>query len=960
MNVLTPRKRGGGAARSYQPSAGNAHGGALPPRQFPGRRFRLPRRLKRTLAYAALTAALLGLIISVAFAAWVSRDLPNPDRLSDRAVAQSTKIYARDGTTLLYEIHGEERRTLIELDQIGKYTKQATLAIEDRNFYKHRGVSLRGTVRAILVDLTSGSKSQGGSTITQQLVKNAILTREKSVIRKVKEWILSYQIERRFTKDQILKLYFNEIPYGANAYGIEAAAQTYFNKSAKELDLAESALLTAVLPAPSYYSPRGNHPDELLRRWRVVLDEMVKEKYITRAQADGTKRVNILARVSHTKDRVRAPHFVFYVRDLLEEKYGTAELERGGLKVVTTLDPELQTMAEEEVAAGAVRNEKYGASNAALVAIEPKTGQVLALVGSRDYFDTEHDGNFNVTTALRNPGSSFKPVVYLTAFMKGYTPDTVLFDLKTDFGPDGSGKNFAPNNYDAKEHGPLKMRQTLAGSLNIPAVKTLYLAGIPQTVETATKLGYTSLNRSTYGLALAIGGGAVRLIEHVGAFATLANDGVQNPTATILRVENGRGKVLDIFKEKGERAVPEQPVRQLVDILSDNGARAFIFGSRSPLVIPGRPMAAKTGTTNDFKDGWTVGFTKQLAAGVWVGNNDNTEMHKGSDGVVVAAPIWNAFMRRALEGDPIEPFTKPKAVDGGKPILNGQLAGERVIYVDKDTGKKIPDSCLSAWPEAFVAKKSVKEVHTILYYLDKDDPRGAPPKNPDSDPMFARWEKPVQEWAKKNGYLAQEPAEQSCSLRAGQSTATATMVQPEANATLTESVVVVEVALKNFPTAASATFYVDDVRLATKNEVPFTATLDLSGIENGFRTIRVVVTDGTTTTEARLPVNILTSGSAATLYFLSPENKSSVSAASFPRAVTAFAYDPAGVTSVTLSLRKADGETVTLDTAVSPPEQTVTLSWPTTDPGTYQLILSMRNKKGITKQSDALTVTVTP
>lgn len=901
---------------------------------------------------------LFGVISVVAFAAWVSQDLPDPNRLNSRAIAQSTKIYARDGTTLLYEIHGEERRTLVELNEIGKYTKQATLSIEDKDFYKHGGISLRGTLRAIWADIVTGSKAQGGSTITQQLVKNAILTSEKSYIRKMKEWVLAYQIERRFSKDQILKLYFNEIPYGSNAYGIEAAAQTYFNKRAKDLDLAESALLTAILPAPSYYSPRGNHPDELLGRWRLVLDTMAAQKYITRAEADAAKQIDVLDRVSPTKDRVLAPHFVFYVRDLLEEKYGTAELERGGLRVVTTLDPELQKIAEEEVAAGAARNERYSASNAALVAIEPRSGQLLSMVGSRDYFDTDRDGNFNVATALRNPGSSFKPIVYLTAFLKGYSPDTMLFDLKTDFGPDGSGKNFSPNNYDFREHGPLKMRQALAGSLNIPAVKTLYLAGIPDTVETASRLGYTTLDSSKLGLALAIGGGAVRLIEHVGAFATLANDGVRNPVTPFLRVEDGRGKVLELYEERGSRVIEEQGVRQLVDVMSDNGARSFVFGSRSPLVLSGRPVAAKTGTTNDFKDGWTLGFTKQLAAGVWVGNNDNSEMRSGSDGVVVAAPIWNAFMRRALEGDPVEQFTRPKPVTSDRTMLNGRLQNEKTIFVDSETGKKIPDECLSSWPEEYVAERIVKEVHTILHYVRRDDPTGDPPKNPADDPMYERWERAVQDWAKKNRYLSREPATESCDLRAGGDTPRVAITSPSANATISESDLPVTVAISSFD-AVRVVYSIDGETLSTQTEPPFSATLDLDGVSNGFRTLRVVAYSAAeTSVSAQVPINVLKSGSAKTLYFISPSAKTTVSAADFPYAVRVFVYDPSGITSVALVLKRADGSTETLAQVTEVVNNVASLSWSTTPPGSYQLSVTVRPKKGASYQSDFIPVTV--
>ena len=956
MPIVHPKKSLAG--RTPTPRSGIPAWKLLSQKIFPGRGPKDLKLWRRRLLLGGAVVALLGIIVVVGVVAWVSQDLPDPNKINTRVVAQSTKIYARDGATLLYEIHGDQRRTLVDLNQVGKYTKNAVLSIEDKDFYKHQGVSLRAIARAIFVDLTRGSKSQGGSTITQQLVKNAILTNEKSYIRKVKEIILSYQIERRFTKDQILKLYFNEIPWGANAYGAEAAAQTYFGKSAKDLDLAESALLAAMVQRPSYYSPRGSHTEELVSRQRFVFDRMVAGGDITTAQADEAKKVDILKRISPTRDRVVAPHFVFYVRDQLVQKYGELTVERGGLKVITTLDPKLQTIAEEEVKRGVESNEtKYHATNAALVATDPKTGQVLAMVGSRDYFDTEHDGNYNVATAVLNPGSSFKPVVYLTAFTKGYTPDTIVFDLKTNFGPDGSGKNFSPNNYDLKVHGPLKMRQTLAGSLNIPAVKTLYLTGLPATLDTADKLGYTTIDRGKVGLALAIGGGGVRLLEHVAAFSVFANDGVRNPTATILRIEDKNGKVLEQYKQDEKRVVDQEPVRNLVSILSDNNARAFVFGSRSPLVIGNRPIAAKTGTTNDFRDAWTVGFTPSLAAGVWRGNNDNSSMKGGADGVVVAAPIWNAFMKRALEGAKVEQFKKPKPNTAKKPILRGQLQGDTPISVDSETGRQIPDSCLATWPKEFIKQVTLKEVHTILYYVDKDDPDGPAPADPTKDPMFAEWEKPIAAWAKKNNYVAKTPKMEDCSLRSTGGTTPITVTSPAANETITSTSLPVTVTAGSEVTQVA--YAVDGVALATVSTAPFSTTLDLSAIANGFHTLTATATtmSGTTGTMS-ITINLLTKDAGATAYFITPAPNSTVASDSFPRTVKVFIYDPVGVSSVTLSMKNPDGSVVVQDTVESPGEPSITFSWPTTPPGAYQLFFVVKNKKGVSTQSDNLKVTV--
>lgn len=953
MSIITPKRVAPVRETTKKPETTK--------RRFPGR----PPSFKNWRGLAlriAILLALVGIIIGVGVTAWVSQDLPDPNKINSRVVAQSTKIYARDGSTLLYEVHGDQRRTVIELDDISTFAKQATLSIEDKEFYTHKGFSLRGVLRAIFVDITSGTKAQGGSTITQQLVKNSILTSEKSFIRKAKEIILSYQIEQRFSKDQILKLYFNEIPYGSSNYGIEAAAQAYFNKHAKDLDLAESAILAAAVKAPTYYNPNGIHRQDLVSRQQLVLSEMVKDGVITQAQSDEAKQVDIIKRINPTRDRVVAPHFVFTVRDQLVQKYGDVLVESGGLRVVTTLDPKLQKIAEEEVVTGAAKNlSKYKASNAALVASNPKNGQVLAMVGSKDFFDTENDGNFNVATSIRNPGSSFKPIVYLTAFTKGYSPDTLLFDLKTNFGPDGSGKDFSPNNYDFKEHGPLKMRQTLAGSLNIPAVKTLYLAGLPSVLDLSDQLGYTTIDREKVGLALAIGGGGVRLVEHVGAFATLANDGVRNPISMVLRVEDKNGKVLEEYKAQPNKVLDPEPVRQLADVMTDNNARAYVFGSRNSLTLGSRPVAAKTGTTNDNRDGWTMGFTPSLVAGVWVGNNDNSPMRSGSDGVVVAAPIWHNFMERALKDTPIEKFTKPKPTTSTKPVLLGKLPGDVPISVDSETGKQIPDSCLAVWPAQFVQKKSVKEVHTILYYVKKEDPKGSAPTDPTKDPMYNRWEDAVQKWAKKNNYVATDPGLENCSLRNGgdPSAPVISFVSPTANSTVTGTTMNAAVSVSAPAGVGSVQYSIDGTPVTTASAAPYSSTIDLVGLTSGFHTLTGVVTDvaGITAT-ASVRFNLLP-GAVATVYLTSPAQQEKIPTASFPRAVQVIAYDPEGVANVTLLTKNADGTTTVLNTIDNPGDQNISLSWATTDPGKYQLIATMKNKRGKVTTSDTVTVTVT-
>ncbi len=951
MAILTPDHP--------RPTPGAAARGNVRRKSFPGRPPRT-RHWRGLLLRLGVLAVLLGVITVVGVAAWVSQDLPDPKKINTRVVALSTKIYARDGSTLLYEVHGDQRRTVVELSDVSSFAKQATLSIEDKDFYKHKGFSLRGLLRALFIDIISGRKAQGGSTITQQLVKNSILTREKSFIRKAKEIILSYQIEQRFSKDQILKLYFNEIPYGSSNYGIEAAAQAYFNKHAKDLDLPESALLAAMVKAPTFFNPNGIHRQELLARQKLVLSEMVKDGVITPAQADEAKSVDIVKRINPTRDRVVAPHFVFTVRDQLVQKYGDALVESGGLRIVTTLDPKIQKIAEEEITAGAEKNlKKYKAENAAMVAMNPKNGQVLAMVGSKDFFNTEQDGNFNVATAIRNPGSSFKPIVYLSAFTKGYSPDTLLFDLKTNFGPDGSGKDFSPNNYDLKEHGPLKMRQTLAGSLNIPAVKTLYLAGLPTTLDLADRLGYTTINRDTVGLALAIGGGGVKLLEHVGAFSSLANEGVRNPITMVLRVEDKGGKVLEEYRALPTKVVDIEAVRQLTDVMTDNNARAFVFGAKNSLTLGSRPVAAKTGTTNDNRDGWTMGFTPSLVAGVWVGNNDYSPMRAGSDGVVVAAPIWRAFMDRALKGTPIEKFSKPKPTKSTKPVLLGSLPGDVPVSIDSETGKQIPDSCLSVWPTQFVQQKTIKDVHTILFYLQKEDPAGNPPTDPAKDPMFSRWEAPVQAWAKKNGYVATSPSLEDCSLRSGVvGGPSGTFISPIANTTISGASFLASIDVSAPAGIASVQFSVDAVLGSLVTSAPFSSTIDTSSLSSGFHTLTAVILDtaGVSAT-ATTRFNVLP-GAVATAYIVAPAQQEKIGAASFPRSVQLVAYDPIGVTAVTLLTKNTDGSTTILNTIDNPPDKNITLSWATTGPGKYLLFVTMKNKQGKITTSDTVTVTV--
>ena len=661
----------------------------------------------------------------------MAQELPNPEEFIDGQITQSTKIYDRTGETLLYEIHGDQKRTIIPFSDISQYSREATLAIEDQNFYQHAAMDWKGTLRALITDLATGEMSQGGSTITQQLARNTFLTAEKTIQRKIKELILANWIEEKYTKDKILELYLNQIPYGTNAYGIESASQTYFNKSAKDLSLAESATLAAMIQAPSYYSPWGTHTKELINRKNYVLEQMNKLGFIDEQEKESAQKAKLVF-ASQNIGLIKAPHFVMMVKDYLSQKYGEDIMEKGGLKVITTLDWKLQQLAETAVENGANRNmELYQGKNAALVAQDPKTGQILALVGSKNYFDKSVDGNFNVAVqGLRQPGSSFKPFAYVTAFEKGYSPNTVIFDLPTEFSSytdvcrlvninynDENPLCFHPQNFDGDFRGPINLRNSLAQSINVASVKILYLAGLNDTIKTAQNFGLTTINDpGRYGLSLVLGGGEVKLIDMVEAYSVFSQEGVKHNQAIILEVDSAKENILEKYLDQATRVIDQQYPKLVNNILSDNDARAGLFQSSLNLtVFPGRDVALKTGTTNDYKDAWTLGYTPSLTVGVWAGNSDNTPMQKHAGSILAAVPIWSEFMNAALQNYPMEFFNKPDDVQENKPMMDGE-------YIING------------------------QVHEILYYVDKTNPTGPQPLNPESDSQFWNWELPLKNW----------------------------------------------------------------------------------------------------------------------------------------------------------------------------------------------------------------------
>jgi 1A family penicillin-binding protein len=909
-------------------------------------------------------------IAGVAALAWFSRDLPNPDKLLDRQVAQSTKIYDRTGEHVLYEIYSDQKRTMIELSDVPEYVKQATIVAEDRTFYTHHGFDLKGILRSVWRDIFRGQKV-GGSTITQQLVKNAILSPEKTFTRKFKELALSIQLERKFTKDQILKMYFNEIPYGSTAYGIQSAAQTFFGKNAKDLSLAEGALLAAIPKAPTYYSPRGSHTDDLLARQKYILDGMVGEGYISKDDAEKAKGVDILALIITKKESIIAPHFVMYVKELLTEKYGEKTVEQGGLKVYTTLDFEKQKFAEEAVAENMEKDStKYNANNASLVALDPKTGQILAMVGSKDYFgepepagckpgfDCTFEPNVNVALRDRQPGSSFKPIVYATAFQKGFSPETMLFDFVTTFKTDT--KDYTPHNYDDKEHGPVTMRQAMAGSLNIPAVKTLYLAGIDNVLNMAQAMGYTTLSdRSRFGLSLVLGGGEVKLLEHTAAFGVFATEGKLHATAPILKVLDANGQILEEWKEDGGKEVmPVQVARQIESIMSDDAARAYIFGARGPLTLPDRPVAAKTGTTNDWHDGWTMGYTPSLVAGVWAGNNDNEAMKRGSDGVYVAAPIWNAFMKKALEGTPAENFTPPGPITTDKPVLKGEIGPETVVKIDKLSGKLATEFT----PPTSIEEKKFREVHTILFYVNKDDPNGPPPEHPEDDPQFANWEAPIQKWAEEQGYTIdkQVPTEYD-DIHLAAYKPSISFTAPENNMTwnVRQAIASVSASTPRGP-ISRVEYSVDGTLLKTVFASPYSLDAVIpNAISNGFHTLRATVYDDIDNFNfAEITFNLLAPKLPPQITWLGPRDGARFYSTNFPLTITTDTPDFADLAEISFYLKSAD-ETELLKTFSAPTESSFVFKWQTAPPpGDYEIYAQSTDKDGNTNKSSSISVTV--
>lgn len=695
--------------------------------------------------------------------------LPSPDKVIRRE-GFSTKILDRNGKPL-YDIFENERRTPIVISEMPLYLKQATVAIEDKNFYSHNGFDILGTLRGLSRFFTRGY-AQGGSTLTQQLVKNVLLSSERSAIRKIKEFILSVQIERKYSKDQILQMYLNEAPYGGTAWGVETASETYFGKNAKDLNLVESAILAGMPQLPSRYSPYSSTPDAYIDRTTNVLRRMREDGYITKDQENAalTELPNVKFQAKGSS--FKAPHFVQYVQKILEDRYGEKVIEQGGLKVTTTLDLDLQEKAQNIVAEEIAKVETQRITNGGAVVLDPDTGEILAMVGSKRFDDPDYDGQVNVTVALRQPGSSFKPFTYVTAFKKGYTASTMVMDVDTIFQGGTGQPDYQPVNYDGKYKGPVQLRFALGNSLNIPAVKVIAMVGIKDVLETAYDLGINSLpptneTLSRVGLSLTLGGGEVKLLELTGAYSAFFNGGTKVEPFAILKVEDNNGKILEEIKpKKGKKVLDPQEAYLISDILSDNSARADTFGTNSLLNIPGRQVAVKTGTTNDKRDNWTIGGTPQRAVGVWVGNNDNSPMLNVASGVSGASPIWRRIMMESLAGlDPVS-FTAPDGITK--------------IEVDKFSGKRAHDGFPSR-TEIFIKGNEPEEdnIHVNLK-ICKNDGKLATPSDisgqnydnkeyfmiKEEDPVSTdgknRWQEAILNWINGQGDGRYHPPTEYC------------------------------------------------------------------------------------------------------------------------------------------------------------------------------------------------------
>ena len=772
--------------------------------------------------------------------------LPSPDKIV-RSEGFSTKILDRNGQ-VLYDIFSQQRRTPITFDEVPIYLKQATISIEDKNFYKHQGFDPLGMLRGLSKIITRGS-AQGGSTITQQLVKNGLLTSERSIFRKIKEFLLAVQIEKKYTKDEILLMYLNEIPYGGTAYGVEAASEIYFGKKASDLNLIESAVIAGIPQRPSYYSPFSSSPEAYIDRATQVLRRMREDDFITKDQ-----EAEAVAQLPNIEFQAKgaffkAPHFVQYVQKILEDRYGENIVESGGLKVTTTLDwtlqEEMQNIVKEEI----TKVEGQKITNGASVAIDPQTGEILAMVGSKDFNDPNYDGQVNVTMSLRQPGSAIKPITYVTAFKEGYTPATMIMDVPTTFPGEEGQPDYNPVNYDGKYRGPMQLRYALGNSINVIAVKTLALVGIKDTLQTAYDLGLTTLEPtketlSRVGLSLTLGGGEVRLLELTAAYSAFTNKGYKVEPVSILKVEDSKGKVLEeVEPKKGKRVLSEEQAYLIASVLSDNGARSEIFGTNSLLNVSGRTLAVKTGTTNDKRDNWTVGGNSQVMIGVWVGNNDNSPMLSVASGVSGASPIWRRSVLEALSGEADVPFEIPSGIvtasvdsmsgfrsHDGYPsrteyFIKGTEPGEDTVHVRLKVCKN--DGRLATPSDISSGNYDEKEYYVIK---EEDPTSGSGGEN--------RWQKGILDWLSTQSDGRYHPPTEYCGSA---NPVNVEFDYPTDRTSNLSNTFTIKVRADSTSKIVQIELEIDGIKKRTFDGPPF--TYDVSGLSDGIHKIRAKAKD---------------------------------------------------------------------------------------------------------------------
>jgi 1A family penicillin-binding protein len=803
------------------------------------------------IAFVIVIIGIVGLLISIPI---IARDLPSPDKVV-RNTGFSTKILDRNGK-VLYDVYANENNTPIDFKDMPLYLRQGVISIEDKNFYKNNGFDVTGIIRGAFSTLFRGQIASG-STLTQQLVKNALLNSDQTLTRKFKELILTLEVSSRFSKDQILQMYLNEIPYGGTARGIEAASEMYFGKKAKDLNLVESAYLAGLPQSPTYYSPFTGSQKAYTARTQDVLRRMREEGYITSAQEkEADSEIPNLAFEAQSAS-FKAPHFVQYVEKLIEDKYGASALQGGGLQITTTLDLNVQDNVQKIVTDEIAQVENIHITNGAAVVLNPETGEILAMVGSKDFNAKDYDGQYNVAVALRQPGSSIKPFTYVTALKKGYTASTMVMDVPTSF-PSGDGKDYKPVNYDGKFRGPVQLRYALANSINIPAVKVLAMVGIKDALQTAYDAGIEELaptadNLNRLGLSMTLGGGEVTLLDLTDGYSIFMNGGYRvNPTA-ILKVVDSKGNVLEDNKpQKGNAVISQEQSFLIADILSDNNARSMEFGLNSYLHVAGYNVAVKTGTTNDKRDNWTVGGNDNALVGVWVGNNDNSAMLQVASGVTGASPIWNQIIQNVLKSKPNAKFSPPPGiVKADVDTISGYKShdgfGSRSEYFVKGTEPRGDDPvhvnmkvCKEDGKIATPSNIAANDYDSKEYYIFKEeDPTAAPGGQ-------NKWQQGILDWLNTQGDSKYHPPTDYCGAGNPLNVDFNTPHDRDGNLPSGFSI---NVRAQSSSSINEVDIEIDGSQVATLNNLPY--QFSATGLTNGIHTIHAIAKDSKGNTSDR-------------------------------------------------------------------------------------------------------------